>query len=292
MKLRSLTTYGGSVFVLSSGLILLLSGCGGEGGPIGAGNPPGYTAANGITGGKSYDKFWAAETGWNQADPNLAIFNAKPDFFRCKQCHGWDRLGRIGSYISRGPNANRPRVADLDLAALAAASTPQELFDGLKRSIGRRAINANLATYDPATNPTVGDQMPDIGSIFTDAQIWNLVKFLKAEALDTSRLYDSATVGTYPTGTIAFSNIGKDGNAANGDLLFAANCSGCHGADGRAILVDGSYHVGNFVRAKPNEGQHKLKFGQLGSSMGAQVTSLNAVKDLYRALTNAAKYPD
>jgi hypothetical protein len=74
-------------------------------------DPAEYTNANGIRGGIMYDKFWATEAGYNQSDPNVTKFNSYSDFFRCKQCHGWDYLGNAGSYINRAPRANRPNVA-------------------------------------------------------------------------------------------------------------------------------------------------------------------------------------
>ena len=256
-------------------------------------DPQGYLDASGITGGQLYDKFWATETGWSQSDPNLAAYNASSDFFRCKQCHGWDRIGSNGAYISRAPKTTRPNVSDANLVTIAAGKSPQELFDAIKSSDGRRGVEADLSTYDPATNATVGDQMPDYGATFTDGQIWNLVKYLKQDAIDTGTLYDSQTTGTYPTGAIEFSNIGKDGSAANGDALFASKCASCHGADGSAILVDGGeYTIGSFIRSKPNEAQHKIKFGQLGSAMGSLVTNFGDLKDIYKALTNTTAYPD
>jgi mono/diheme cytochrome c family protein len=172
--------------------------------------------------------------------------------------------------------------------------TPQELFDALWSSTGRRSVSADLSTYDPATNSTVGDQMPDLSEIMTEEQVWDLVKFLKEEAIDTDLLYDVSTTGTYPTGSATYSNIGAGGDAANGDAIFAATCTACHGADGTFIIVDGSYSVGSFLRAKPNEVQHKVKFGQPGSvpSMGSLLTDISDILDLYLALTNATKYPD
>ena len=255
--------------------------------------PSGYTNADAIRGGQLYDKFWATETGWNQADPNLATFNAKADFFRCKQCHGWDLIGSQGAYISRGPNANRPRVSPLDLYTFAQNNSAQKVFDALQRSTSRRPVSADLSTYDPTTNPTVGDQMPDLNTIFTEDDLWDLTRFLKKGAIDVTTLYDFQTTGTYPTGSIAFSNIGLDGNAANGDAIFTAKCAGCHGAAGDAFLVDGdAFTVGSHLRAKPNEDQHKLKYGQLGTQMVPQVTTLAEMKDLYKALTNVTTYPD
>jgi mono/diheme cytochrome c family protein len=86
-----------------------------------------------------------------------------------------------------------------------------------------------------------------------------------------------------------FSNIGEDGDATHGNTIFADTCAVCHGADGTAFLVDGDeFTIGSFVRAKPNEAQHKLKFGQLGSDMGSMVTDLDDLLDLYKALSNSA----
>ncbi len=257
------------------------------------GDPPEFIAANGINGGTMYDEFWTPETGWDQNDPNLATFNNFSDFFRCKQCHAWDRLGNAASYIGRAPSTTRPNVSSVNLIEHAEHHTPQELFDALWSSAGRRPVSADLSTYDPATNPTVGDQMPDLSDIMTEAQVWDLAKFLKEEANDTDFLYDFTTTGTYPTGSITYSNIGAGGNAANGDAIYAADCAVCHGADGRLILVDGTFTIGSFLRAKPYEVQHKVKFGQPGTPMGSGlVTDINDIRDLYLALTNETNYPD
>ncbi len=98
----------------------------------------------------------------------------------------------------------------------------------------------------------------------TDEQVWDLVKFLKEEAIDTDELYDFATTGTYPTGTWTPSNVGKNGDAASGNAIYTSvRCDFCHGARGNSIIVDGKYSVGSFIRKKPNEGQHKIKFGQV-----------------------------
>ena len=254
--------------------------------------PAGYVSADGSNGGRLYDKFWAIETGFNQSDPNFDTLNDNKDFFRCKQCHGWDRLGNEGAYINRAPRTTRPNVTGLDLLALSAEYTPQEMFDAIKSSAGRRAPTADLSTYDPDTNPALGDQMPDYSQILTDAQIWDLVKFLLEDAVDVNDLYDFTLDGGYPDGSITFSNVGRDGDATAGDALYAARCVGCHGADGTQIGVDGGYSVGSHLRAKPNEDQHKFKFGQLGSDMTALVTDLNEMKDLYKALSNTTNYPD
>lgn len=255
---------------------------------------PNYTNANGLNGGKLYDKFWATETGFNQSDTNLVRYGQYADFFRCKQCHGWDLLGRGGSYINRGPRTTRPNIANLDLLQIAKTKSYSELFTLIKTGSNpsiRRSVSADLSTYDPTSNSTVGDQMPNYSQVLSDKQIWDLVKFLKTELIDVRDLYDFTTSGTYPTGSITYSNIGKGGTAAAGDTFYAPNCASCHGANGKLIIVDGSFSVGSFLRSKPNEAQHKVKFGQLGTSMQAFNTTLQQMKDLYKALTDTTKYP-
>ena len=254
--------------------------------------PPPPAPPDGTNGGRMFDKFWAVETGFNQSDPNLATYNDFKDFFRCKQCHGWDRLGNAGAYINRAPRTTRPNVSGVDLLELSTTFSKQEMLDAIKKSAGRRAPDADLSTYDPATNPTLGDQMPDYSLILTDAQIWEMVEFLLEDAIDVNHLYDFTTTGAYPSGSITFSNVGMDGNAANGDAIFSARCSSCHGSDGTAFSVDGGFSVGSHLRAKPNEDQHKFKFGQLGTGMTSFVSDLNEMKDLYKALTNTTAYPD
>ncbi len=255
-------------------------------------DPAEYTNADGITGGIMYDKFWSTEAGFNQSDPNLAKFNQYADFFRCKQCHAWDYLGNAGSYISRGPKTTRPNIASGNILELAKSKTAQELFDAMKKSTGRRDISYDLATYNPTSNNTEGDKMPDYSQLLTDAQIWDIVKYLKTEAIDVAQLYDGTYTGTYPTGSASYSNIGKDGNATNGATYFAQRCAGCHGANGAAFLVE-NMTVGKFTRSKPNEVQHKVKFGQLGTSMTAtNGLTLTNLKDLYKALTDTVAFPN
>lgn len=260
-----------------------------------------YRMANGITGGKLYAEFWAAETGFTLNNSNLGnqqqLNNiiAKGDFFRCVQCHGWDRLGRNGGYSNRAPTPERPRVADVDLAKISESISPQELFDRIKGGAEYRSINEDIATYDPNDNYLLGDKMPNYSEILTDAQIWDIVKFLKEEALDTSALYDIVLLGNQYPRSRGFSNLGIDGNPITGERIFSEKCSTCHGADGTALsLDDGFYTVGSYVRSKPYEAQHIIKFGPLGGIMGPVLkeASLTDMQDLFAAMRNADKYPN
>lgn len=243
-------------------------------------------------GGIMYDKFWSTEAGFDQSNAHLANLNGKADFFRCKQCHGWDGLGSNGAYINRGPTTTRPRVSGLNLYDLAKTKTSKELFDALKVTNGRRDISFDLSTYDPATNYTEGDKMPNLNQLLTDAQIWDIVKFMKEGMFDVKGLYDATYTGTYPTGSATFSNIGKDGIEATGNSIYAAKCASCHGASGTTLDLEGKT-LGNFARSKANEAQHKIKYGQLGSSMvGNFNMTLTEMKDLYKALSNTTNFPN
>ncbi|MFQ5501733.1 MAG: c-type cytochrome [Phycisphaerae bacterium] len=260
--------------------------------------PAEFTSADGLKGGIAYDKFWATETGHSGdfSTADTTTLNNFADFFRCKQCHAWDQLGRAASYIDRAPNTTRPNVAPINLASVIASKTEQELFDEIKTggSATRRSLSADLSTYDPTTNNTVGDQMPNFGSFMTDSQIWEIVKFLKTERFDTTMLYDITTTGTYSTGSRTFSNVGKDGNAVTGAVLYVSkSCSGCHGTDGKTLTpLGGKTGLGQFARDKPYELQHKGHFGQLGTAMASRAFTQTEMKDLLKALSDTTAFPD
>ncbi|BCD97353.1 c-type cytochrome [Marinagarivorans cellulosilyticus] len=260
-----------------------------------------YQGADGIKGGHLYAQFWASETGFTLNNSELVdqaqldVIAQKPLFFACSHCHGWDQLGQMGGNSNLAPNADRPRVADIDLALLAEISSPQALFNRVKDGTNRRSIDDTLADYEPSNNAAVGDAMPAYSDILTDAQIWDIVKFLKEEALDTTALYDLILIGgQYPRGR-GFSNLGVDGSDVAGKELFASACADCHGVDGTAVLLaGGNFTVGKYMRNKPFIGQHKAKFGNLGSAMGPVLKGANLgdIQDLFAAMRDKNAFPD
>ena len=257
-----------------------------------------FDAADKLNGARLYDKWWSTGTAVisgtdfaNTVDPtiNLADVTNYGDFYRCKQCHGWDQLGTNGGYIDRGPKIGRPDVADVTLLNAINSDPIRVVFDHIKNT-GGRLVDPTKTT--DGTNPTLGgNEMPDYGKILTDSQIWDLVKFLKVGALDTSLLYDIVTVGTYPTGSRTFNNVGKDGDATIGDMLLTNNCLVCHGNDGLTLNLEGK-SLGEYGRLKPYETQHQAVSGHLGSiMMGFNDATITDIKNILKALTDETKYP-
>lgn len=238
-----------------------------------------YDAADGPRGGILYDNWTSTEAGISNIPSEVT---AKKDFYRCKACHAWDGLGNKASYINRAGNDNRPNCAtSSDLRAYVGSHNIKETFNAIKNMGGR--TKSSLKSYS--------DVMPDYGTLISDTDVWDLVKYLFEEAVNVDLLYDYQTSGIYPTGTITYSNIGKDGVAATGQAYLTTNCTPCHGADGKALDLGGK-SLGKFGREKPNELWHKAKFGQPGSSMAAFGSTIQELKDLYKALQDTANWPD
>lgn len=249
-----------------------------------------YDAASAVVGSQLYNDFTKTPGYDGPKDANVNpddILNFK-DFYRCKQCHAWDLKARFASYINRKPKMSRPDVSSVQLVNLSGVEI-KYLFDKIKNTGGAAVDPARTAD---GTNPSLGgNEHPDFGTILTDAQIWDLVKFLREGAFDVDNLYAVNLSGTYPTGTISYSNLGFDGSESVGQTFYNTNCASCHGADGTTINLAGN-SIGGFVRNKPYELQHKVQSGQLGSIMGPTAVSLEEMKGLLKYASNLTTFPD
>ncbi len=258
---------------------------------IGEPAPQAYQDADGLAGGAAYSQWWTLDAAGSGTKPTTTV---GADFYRCKACHGWDGLGTAGSYANRtGMStgaANRPDVSAADLRAAAGSKSFEELY-GLVRNVGGRGI-------DEAANAH-----PDFAAVLSEAQAWNLVKFMREEWIDPDLLYD-LTIDGLPVytdttveppvvvkPTLTYSSIGVLGNETEGQALFASSCASCHGADGTTIALEGM-SVGQFVRSKPNEAWFKVKFGIPGAMPVGLVTETSDMQNLYKALANPANFPD
>jgi len=204
-----------------------------------------YDLANGVNGAQIYDHS-LNYVGASQTD----YPNANTNFFRCKSCHGWDLLGQSGVLINKKSSGTYPVAATGNLYTWSRSHSIREVFNAVKMVGGRTKTDA----YD--------QRHPDYSSILTDAQIWDVVKFLKETSHDVNDFYGMSTTGVYPEGTRTFSDIGRGGNAAAGLVTYNAKCASCHGIDGLKIDVycQGLF-LGEMFRQDPHEVQHKAIWG-------------------------------
>lgn len=254
--------------------------------------PAEYLAADGIAGGVAYSQWWVTQAGGDGTLGDYSV-TTNAEFSRCKTCHAWDGLGNAASYANRTGTstgaAGRPDVSSIDLRASVATLTPIELFDAIQNP-GGRDVNVT------------GNGHPDYSALLTDAQVWNIVKFMREEWIMPEELYrlsvDGPPVywdGAAVSPSLHFFGIGAGGDEVNGDTIYAATCAACHGADGTSISLGGA-SLGGFLRSKPHELWFKVKFGQISSSSDEAMepgllTDTANLRDLYRALTDVTAYP-
>ena len=203
-----------------------------------------YDKADGVEGARLYDHVLDYK---ELTDANL---RDQSDFLRCKVCHGWDLKGDQGVAENQPGTATKPKAAPVQLVTDVRVNDDiRTIFDAVMHAGGR----------DPMTG--VGDNsMPNYSNILSEADAWNLVKFIKETAHETEDFYHYG--GLDANGGHIFSDIGKGGDAANGLTVYNANCKACHGADGTGINIycKGEF-LGDMFRNDPHEIQHKAVWG-------------------------------
>ncbi len=204
-----------------------------------------YDAADGVNGARLYDQVL------DYKDINDANMLAKPDFSRCKSCHGWDLKGREGVLIDKQPSGTYPKAANVNLIGDVRNDGIREIYDHIMNKGGRDPMSGSYT-----------EVMPDYTGVLSADDVWDLVKFIKETAHQTDNFYTLTTTGTYPNGTKSFSDIGMSGNAAAGLATYQAKCASCHGADGSKINIycKGEW-LGDMFRNDPHEIQHKAVWG-------------------------------
>ncbi len=186
-----------------------------------------------IRGGLLYDKWWAV-LGLDKPTDDQPLWATQTtntrsgaDTWRCKECHGWDYLGKDGRYGS---------------------GSHQTGFVGVMGMSGKDA-NEILASLQGATNPD-----HDFSTVMDEQALTDLALFLADELIDDSAIVsaDKAPVG---------------GDASAGAALWGDNCADCHGPQGLAINFGdetGPEYVGTIGADNPWEFLHKARFGQPG----------------------------
>jgi len=219
--------------------------------------PSAYINADVVRGGQLYDKYWKVTSGDPPTGEHLLYptFGQKSDgdTWRCKECHGWDYIGKDGRY-SGGSH-----------------------FTGIKG-----LFPASMSLWRAFL--TIKDDHGYSTSDLTDTDIWDLVKFYREGLIDMSIIYsgDGTFTGDVALGGLLYNN-GISGSES-GTIKTNDPCSSCHGPDGTNEVVAGFDAFPGFLsNENPQEFLHKVRFGHPGTIMPASESingSLLNVSDL------------
>jgi len=205
--------------------------------------PSSYTNADMVRGGQLYDKYWKVTdgdppTGEHLLYPSFGQKNGG-DTWRCKECHGWDYIGKDGRYSSGSHYTGIQGLFPASMSLWRAYLT-------IKADHGYSA------------------------SDLTDTDIWDLVKFYREGLIDISIIYpgDGTFTGDVDLGGLLFNN-GVPGSES-GATKTNGSCSSCHGTDGTTEIVAGyDAFPGYLSNENPQEFLHKVRFGHPGTLMPA-----------------------
>jgi thiosulfate dehydrogenase len=153
--------------------------------------------------------------------------------WRCKECHGWDYIGKDGRY-SKGSH-----YTGIDGVYGERSEEPEDLFDDL----------------------TDKNDKHDFSEYLSNNEIWDLVKFMREGQVDITAVLDTHGKAK---GDISRGKVLYDANCAS--------CHGSDGNEmdfnGKK---DGIQGVGWLANDNPQESIHKIRWGHPGSDMPSMV---------------------
>ncbi len=204
------------------------------------------TSADAVRGGLLYDKWWKISgtepTGDQPMWDSQTGSNARSgsDTWRCKECHGWDYAGKDGAYGSGSHHTG--------FMGMMAASTEES-----------EHVFEHFSDVDH-----------DFSSVLTDADLYDLTKFITTELIDVGAWIDLDTKVAFgdPTGGMA--------RYESTDASTGGQCITCHGADGENYDFGGLSALAN---GNPWETLHKIRFGHPGSSPAMPSTVAKGIAD-------------
>jgi thiosulfate dehydrogenase len=191
-----------------------------------------------VRGGKLYDKWWTvlktdAPKVAHPAYPADGKYRGKGGTdWRCKECHGWDYMGKTGAYAKGGH------------------------FTGIK------GIDS-AAGRDPAAIVAVlTDKTHALGGVLRDEHLRDLAMFVAKGQVQMDQYIDRPTkkvkTGDKVRGAAVYNTV-------------CANCHGLDGTldeDGKPLAADGE-PLGLVANDNPWETLHKIRNGQPGERMPA-----------------------
>ncbi|HLF30984.1 MAG TPA: hypothetical protein VI566_08150 [Xanthomonadales bacterium] len=199
---------------------------------------------------------------------------ANGDYYRCKSCHGWDRLGTDGGYVRRSRTASRPNAGAGDGDATSreivsgAATSDKILHNGSGRSyadgtgswvaLNPMPMHSAQNTAGHENGYTLGNQHPDFSTggpnagdkLPTAEQLTCLAEFLNYADAEWNAYFSAI----YPEQNPVLYTIVETADAVAGEAFYDT-CEGCHDAPAGEILPylaqDGKY----------SELAHKARWG-------------------------------
>lgn len=238
------------------------------------GTPIGDVQDDVILGGLLYDN-WILQTEASTPrndNPLWALQNSNTrtgaDTWRCKECHGWDYEGNAGQYdLTSDHYTGFKGLLDVALST----RSEDSIFNYIK----------NGKDYS-------GTVMHNFGTVLSDASIRALARFIKGgiNGMIDTKLYIDENTGA-PI----------NGNATTGQTLFTfdgqfagkANCSLCHGLDGRQINFgtnNNPEYLADVGINNPWEVLHKARFGQPGSIMPSTIVNGLSTRNVVDIITH------
>lgn len=192
-----------------------------------------YENADATGGGSLYDKWWKVNGG-TEPTTDFSVWasqstNARSgaDTWRCKECHGWDYVGKDGRYSSGSHFTGFDGVWDQRTEHM------EDVFDAIKGEGTNHDLSAVLSDYDIA----------------------DLTKFILEGLFDMS-LYINDGLAT-----------GDEGNGQGLYNSNCASCHGADGNNIDFKSSDGVQGIGWLTMDNPQESLHKIRFGHPGSAM-------------------------
>ncbi|NOX42824.1 MAG: hypothetical protein GXP19_03695 [Gammaproteobacteria bacterium] len=203
-------------------------------------------SANIIEGGLAYDKWWVGTRGTTEPLDDHPLWDTQTtntrtgaDTWRCKECHGWDYLGKDGAYSP--------------------ANSHFTGFVGIMEAKAKDAIEV-FCTIKSLENHAFGDVM-------TDDDILDLTAFIIDFGDQSEGLIDYRVVLDSNNISTGDGSVGGTGNQ-DYDSSSAGGCGAatCHDIDGTKN-AGGEFSIGDIALDNPWEFLHKVRYGHPGSIM-------------------------
>ena len=191
-----------------------------------------------IDGGRLYDEWWVEAKGAKEPDYDHPLWKFQSTnklkggaTWRCKECHGWDYMGKDGVY---GTGSHKTG------------------FTGVLKS-SSRSLEDIESILRGATNPD-----HDFSSVLDNKSISKLAIFIQKGLIDLRKHINYE------------SKRPVRAQAENGMKLFNNQCKKCHGEKGNQLNFgseDEKEFIGSVANSNPWEFVHKVRFGQAGTIM-------------------------